>query len=85
MTADKSATECAAVLQHVHVYACQVCKKTSKEKLPALAKYSDRSKAEGASHRVQQETEYKSVQNPEDPVPPEEKVKAFKVCLLLSH
>ena len=60
----------------------QVCKKTSKERLPTLGKYSDRSKAPNASHQVLRETEYRLTGGTEEePVPPEDKVKAYKVCL----
>lgn len=57
----------------------QVCKKTSKEKLPSLGKYSDRSEADTATHQILRETEYKSANNPDEAVTPEDKVKAYKV------
>ena len=60
-----------------------MCKKTSKEKLPSLGQYSDRSQAGDATHQVLRETEHKAADNPEEAVTPEDKVKAYKVRMPL--
>ena len=65
--------------------ACQVTKKSSAEKFPSTAKYSDRSRAEDATHTVSLDTEFRAVGNPDEVVPPEDKVKAYKVNLMMKR
>lgn len=63
----------------------QVAKKAKKEMLPSTKLYSDRSRAPDATHEVQREHEYKDASDPDNPVPPEERQKAYKVvkvCLV---
>ena len=57
----------------------QVAKKAKKEMLPSTKLYSDRSRAPDATHEVQREHEYKDASDPDNPVPPEERQKAYKV------
>ena len=57
-------------------------KKSSTEKFPSTAKYSDRSRAEDATHTVSLDTEFRAVSNPDEVVAPEDKVKAYKVIHL---
>ena len=63
------------------VVIAQVTKKSSHEKFPSTAKYSDRSRAEDASHTVSLDTEFRCISNPDEVVAPEERVKAYKVQL----
>ena len=64
------------------VVIAQVTKKSSHEKFPSTAKYSDRSRAEDASHTVSLDTEFRCISNPDEVVAPEERVKAYKVTTL---
>ena len=57
----------------------QVTKKSSAEKFPSTSKYSDRSRSDDATHTVSLDTEFRAVSNPDEVVPPEDKVKAYKV------
>ena len=59
----------------------QVTKKSSREKFPSMAKYSDRSRAEDASHTVSLDTEFRCISNPDEVVSPEDRVKAYKVSV----
>ena len=52
--------------------------------LPSTKLYSDRSRATDATHEVQREHEYKDATDPDTPVPPEERQKAYKVLTCLS-
>lgn len=61
----------------------QVTKKSSMEKMPSAAKYSDRSRAPDASHTVSPDTEYRAISNPDQVVTPEDRVKAYRVCCML--
>lgn len=63
-------------------YAVQVTKKSSMEKFPSAAKYSDRSRAPDATHIVSPDTEYRAVSDPDQVVAPEERVKAYRVSQL---
>ncbi|GMH32617.1 hypothetical protein BSKO_00451 [Bryopsis sp. KO-2023] len=56
----------------------RVYKKAAKATVPSLKLYSDRSTAAGATHKVMRETEYKTQTDPDNPVTPEERVKAYK-------
>ena len=56
-------------------------KKSSHEKFPSTAKYSDRSRADDASHTVSLDTEFRCIGNPDEVVAPEDRVKAYKVQL----
>ncbi|CAD7704307.1 unnamed protein product [Ostreobium quekettii] len=56
----------------------RVYKKVSQEKMPTLKLYSDRLKDPDAEHQVKRELEYKTLSNPDQPVPPEERVRAYK-------
>lgn len=56
-------------------------KKSSHEKFPSTAKYSDRSRAADASHTVSLDTEFRCISNPDEVVAPEDRVKAYKVLL----
>lgn len=57
-----------------------VYKKTSQEKLPTLKKYSNEAPASDshATREVKIDTEYKSSDNPDVSVPPEQRTKAYK-------
>ncbi len=57
----------------------QVTKKSSAEKFPSTSKYSDRSRSDDATHTVSLDTEFRAVSNPDEVVPPEDNVKAYKV------
>lgn len=57
----------------------QVTKKSSHERFPSMAKYSDRSRAEDASHTVSLDTEFRCISNPDEVISPEDRVKAYKV------
>ncbi|KAL3159758.1 ATP-dependent DNA helicase II subunit 2 [Trebouxia sp. C0009 RCD-2024] len=59
----------------------KVTKKSSHEKFPSTAKYSDRSRAADASHTVSLDTEFRCISNPDEVVAPEDRVKAYKVLL----
>ena len=59
-------------------------KKSSHEKFPSTAKYSDRSRAEDASHTVSLDTEFRCISNPDEVVTPEDRVKAYKVQLCVT-
>ena len=59
----------------------QVTKKSSHERFPSTAKYSDRSRAADASHTVSMDTEFRCISNPDEVVAPEDRVKAYKVPL----
>lgn len=56
----------------------RVYKKVSGERLPTLKLYSDRLKDPDANHEVKREIEYKTLSNPDHPIPREEMVKAYK-------
>ena len=55
-------------------------KKTAQEKFPTLRKYSDQAPASDphATREVKIDTEYKSSENPDVSIPPEQRTKAFK-------
>ena len=57
-----------------------VYKKTAQEKFPTLKKYSDQAPASDphATREVKIDTEYKSSENPDLSIPPEQRAKAFK-------
>jgi ATP-dependent DNA helicase 2 subunit 2 len=57
-----------------------VYKKTAQEKFPTLKKYSDQAPAADphATREVKIDTEYKSLENPDVSIPPEQRTKAFK-------
>ncbi|URD75280.1 Ku C terminal domain like [Musa troglodytarum] len=57
-----------------------VYKKTSEEKFPTLKKYSDKAPASDkfATHEVKVDFEYKSSQDPDKVVPPEQRIKGYR-------
>ncbi|THU63792.1 hypothetical protein C4D60_Mb01t19570 [Musa balbisiana] len=57
-----------------------VYKKTSEEKFPTLKKYSDKAPASDkfATHEVKVDFEYKSSQDPDIVVPPEQRIKGYR-------
>ena len=73
--AEEDPAEVLAIL----VTVLQVTKKSSHEKFPSTARYSDRSRAEDASHTVSLDTEFRCISNPDEVVAPEDRVKAYKV------
>ena len=60
-------------------WAVQVTKKTTQERMPSLDRYSDRSKADDASHSVVYDRAYRRGEGEEEDIPPENLAKAFKV------
>ncbi|KAM0945487.1 putative DNA helicase [Dioscorea sansibarensis] len=56
-----------------------VYKKTSEEKFPTLKKYSDKAPSSDkfATHEVKVDFEYKSVEDPDKVVPPEQRIKGY--------
>ncbi|KAL9228985.1 hypothetical protein vseg_004505 [Gypsophila vaccaria] len=57
-----------------------VYKKTSEERFPTLKKYSDKAPATDryATHEVKVDYEYKSIQDPDKTVPPEQRIKGYR-------
>ncbi|XP_072966098.1 ATP-dependent DNA helicase 2 subunit KU80 isoform X1 [Typha angustifolia] len=57
-----------------------VYKKTSEEKFPTLKKYSDKAPASDkfATHEVKVDFEYKSSEDPEKVIPPEQRIKGYR-------
>ncbi|XP_060218825.1 ATP-dependent DNA helicase 2 subunit KU80 [Lycium barbarum] len=57
-----------------------VYKKTSEEKFPTLKKYSDKAPLTDkfATHEIKVDYEYKSIEDPNKVVPPEERIKGFR-------
>ncbi|XP_020244256.1 ATP-dependent DNA helicase 2 subunit KU80 isoform X2 [Asparagus officinalis] len=57
-----------------------VYKKTSEEKFPTLKKFSDKAPPTDryATHEVKMDFEYKSIENPEKIVPPEQRIKGYR-------
>ncbi|KAJ0964159.1 hypothetical protein J5N97_029281 [Dioscorea zingiberensis] len=57
-----------------------VYKKTSEEKFPTLKKYSDKAPPSDkfATHEVKVDYEYKSVEDPDKVVPPEQRIKGYR-------
>lgn len=57
-----------------------VYKKTSEEKFPALKKYSDKAPSSDkyATHEVKVDFEYKSKEDPDKVVPPEQRIKGYR-------
>lgn len=55
-------------------------KKTAQEKFPTLKKYSDQAPTSDpyATREVKVDTEYKSTENPDVSIPPEQRTKAYK-------
>ncbi|KAK9758053.1 hypothetical protein RND81_01G203500 [Saponaria officinalis] len=57
-----------------------VYKKTSEERFPTLKKYSDKAPATDrfATHEIKVDYEYKSIQDPDKTVPPEQRIKGYR-------
>ncbi|XP_021748222.1 ATP-dependent DNA helicase 2 subunit KU80 [Chenopodium quinoa] len=57
-----------------------VYKKTSEEKFPTLKKYSDKAPATDkfATHEIKVDFEYRSINDPETVVPPEQRIKGYR-------
>ncbi|XP_058104657.1 ATP-dependent DNA helicase 2 subunit KU80 isoform X2 [Magnolia sinica] len=57
-----------------------VYKKTSEEKFPTLKRYSDKAPSNDrfATHEVKVDIEYKSLENPNKVVPPEQRIKGYR-------
>lgn len=84
MAPDKHVKHAASKVQLTWAYvtlcwAVQVTKKTTQERMPSLDRYSDRSKADDASHSVVYDRAYRRGEGEEEDIPPENLAKAFKV------
>lgn len=66
---------CDLFLTQVWVY-----KKTSEEKFPTLKKYSDKAHSSDkfATHEIKVDYEYKSMEDPDKVVPPEQRIRGYR-------